>query len=88
MSFQFATCNRRSALEFLRKLYPSYEISDTKDSAGDLLDFVGKDIIRITDPDFHTGQIVPSKNWDDKLTDDIEIALKKIVGDCYIKNDN
>ena len=80
MSFMFATCERGRALEFLQKLYPSSEITDTEESASDLLDFVEKDIIRITDPSFHTGQIIQSDNWNDSYMSDIEAALKKAVG--------
>ena len=33
MSFQFATCDRRMALGFLVKLYPSHTVTDTEDCA-------------------------------------------------------
>jgi len=65
MSFAFATCDRRRALQFLQKLYPSKQITDTPESAGPLLDFVEADVVRITDPDFHRGEVIQSKNWDD-----------------------
>lgn len=61
MSIQFATCDRRRALGFLKKLYPSCDIQDAPDSAGPVLDFVARDIIRIGDPDFHNGQVFASK---------------------------
>jgi len=63
MSFQFATCERGSALGFLKKIYPDREVLDTPECAGPLLDEVAKDFIRITDPDFHIGEVIPGKKY-------------------------
>ena len=65
MSFSFATCNRRSALGFIQRVYPSQAITDTPDSAGPLLDFVEKDIVRIQDPMMHGNRIevLPGSNY-------------------------
>ncbi len=71
MSFSFATCNRKSALGFIQKVYPSKKITDTKDSAGSLLDFVEKDIVRIQDPLMHGDniEVIPGNKWvEDKVT--------------------
>lgn len=51
----FATCNRKSALEFLQKIFP--ELADTPDSVGPLLDLVEADIVRVLDPMMHGEQI-------------------------------
>lgn len=65
MKFQFATCDRKRALKFLQKFYPSRDLHDTPDSAGPLLDLVEKDVIRIPDPDFHPdGTVCASKAFD------------------------
>jgi CRISPR/Cas system-associated exonuclease Cas4 (RecB family) len=65
MSIQFATCNRKSALEFIQKVNPSKSITDTEGSAKKLLDFVEKDIVRIQDPMMYGNkiQVVPGKKW-------------------------
>lgn len=77
MSFAFATCDRRNALAFLRKMHPSTELHDTEDSAGDLLDIVAADEIRVCDPDFHGGSIIQGKNWRDDTLDRATAALNK-----------
>jgi hypothetical protein len=65
MHIEFATCDRRRALEFIRKVYPSREVTDTPESAGPLLDLVEKDVMRIQDPMMYgmNIQAVPGKNW-------------------------
>jgi hypothetical protein len=65
MYIQFATCDRKTALEYIQRVYPGREITDTPESAGPLLDFVEKDIVRIQDPMMYGNQIqvVPGKNW-------------------------
>lgn len=65
MSFQFATCDRRFALEFLQHEYPNRVIEDTPESVGPLLDLIAADLIRVQDPKFHQPcQIVPGNKWD------------------------
>jgi hypothetical protein len=62
---RFETCDRRRALEFLRKFYPSAEVEDTEESAGPVLDMVERDVFRIPDPDVHgyRATVYPSANW-------------------------
>lgn len=62
---RFATCERRRALEFLKKFYPSRVIEDTPESAGPVLDLVEQDLFRIPDPDFHGGTVFPGPKWDE-----------------------
>ena len=62
MNIEFATCERKRALEFIQKVYPSRVITDTADSAGPLLDFVEQDIVRIQDPTMYGGRIEVSPN--------------------------
>lgn len=63
----FATCDRRRALGFMKKLYPSCVVEDTPESAVPVLDFVAADIIRIGDPDFHSGAVFPSKGSPEEI---------------------
>ncbi len=77
MSFAFATCTRSTALEFLKKLYPSSVVTDTDDSVKDLLDIIEADEIRVCDPDFHGGSIIQSTNWNDTTLQRATDALKK-----------
>lgn len=80
MNIRFETCDRKNALIFLKKFYPSYKIEDTDDSAKKVLDFVEKDIIRIPDPSFHPGGgIFPSKNYDTSMRTSILDAFAKIT---------
>jgi hypothetical protein len=75
MKVRFATCVRKTALEFLRKFYPSQILEDTGGVAA-LLDLVEADIIRIPDPEFHPGgQVLPSTNWDESKKDEYTKAL-------------
>ncbi len=84
MSIYFATCDRKRALEFIKQVYPTKEISDTPESAGNLLDFVEKDIVRIQDPMMHGKRIevIPGNNW----TEDNEMR-EKIIAACKIFHD-
>jgi len=67
VNISFATCQRKTALEFIQKVYPSQDITDTPESAGPLLDFVEKDIVRIQDPMMYGNriQVVPGNNWEE-----------------------
>lgn len=62
---QFTTCNRKSALEYIQKIYPSHRIEDSPESAGPILDLVEKDIVRIQDLMMYGSQIqiIPGTNW-------------------------
>jgi hypothetical protein len=79
MKIRFETSDREMALKFLQKFYPSKKIEDTENSAKDILDFVEKDIIRIPNPDFHSGgQVFPSKNWSEEYKNDVLKAFEKL----------
>jgi len=73
MIFHFATCNRQAALGFIQIVYPGKDITDTPESAGPLLDFVEKDIVRIQDPMMYGNriQVIPGTNWKDDLRDEV-----------------
>ncbi len=76
MSFSFATCERQRALGFLQQVYPSRTITDTPESAGPLLDFVAKDIVRVQDPMMHgmSPQVIPGTNWNETHRDAVVSA--------------
>lgn len=76
--FSFATCVRKTALGFIQRVYPSKTITDTPDSAGPLLDYVEKDIVRIQDPMMHGNniQVIPGTNWVEDTREDIIKACR------------
>lgn len=67
MILQFATCERKRALDYIQQVYPSKKIEDTPESAGALLDFVEQDVVRIQDPTMYGKniQVVPGNNWNE-----------------------
>jgi hypothetical protein len=77
-TIQFATCERKTALGFIQKVYPSKAITDTPESAGALLDFVERDIVRIQDPFMYGEQIqvVPGNNWSEDNRDAVVAACR------------
>jgi len=81
MAISFATCNRNTALGYLQKVCPSSDITDTEDSAGPLLDFVEKDLVRIQDPMMHGSKIGVIAG--DKWSEDEDVR-KEIVAACEI----
>jgi hypothetical protein len=85
MSFMFATCERHRALEFLKALYPSHVVEDTKESWGRVLDCVERDEIRVQDPAFHDPcEIVPGTNWANAFQCEI-IALCKMAHEDTVR---
>ena len=76
---EFATCERKRALEFLQSVYPSKPITDTPDCAGPLLDLVEKDIVRIQDPAMYGNRIEVSPNatnWKEEYREQVIAACK------------
>lgn len=78
MYINFATCERKRALEYLREVLPSKDLKDTPESAGPFLDYVEKDIVRVQDPMMYGSQIAitPSTNWDEKHRQPLTEASK------------
>ena len=79
MKIEFATCERHRALQYIQQVYPDRVITDTPDSAGPLLDFVEKDIVRIQDPAMHGNQIAVSPNaanWKEEYREQVVAACK------------
>ncbi len=81
MKVRFATCERKRALEYLRKFYPNRTLEDTSGVKA-LLDLVEADIIRIPDPEFHPGgQVFPSTNWEESKKDEYMKVVKAFEKD-------
>ena len=81
MRVDFATCVRSVALGYLQKVYPSYEITDTPECAGPLLDFVEQDIVRIQDPLMHGNRIavIPGGKFDEGLRAEIAASAAQLT---------
>ena len=81
MGFYFATSDRNNAKEFLMGIYkkdnPNKSIPWETNRFDGLLDYISKDIIRVTDPSFHTPQIIEGKNYSEKHIPAITKALEK-----------
>lgn len=75
MSFAFATCERKKALSFLKKIYPENDVSE--DNISDLLDLIERDEVRVTDPDFHRGELILGQNSNDQTINKATDALVK-----------
>ena len=84
MDINFATCERNRALEFLKKVYPNYDVKD-EGTAKDLLDLVEKDIVRIQDPMMYGNriQVTAGTNWKENEED-----RTKIMEVCQKFHDN
>lgn len=85
MNIYFATCNRQTALGYLKTVYPSVEVTDTPESAGPTLDLVAADIIRIEDPMMYGNriQVLPGTHWDDSRRSEIT-ATVSAMHDLYM----
>jgi len=77
MDVRFATCGRGMGLRFLKKFYPSREVTDNPDDAGPVLDLVVQDMFRIPDPDFHSGVVLPGPKWDEARRDECIETMDK-----------
>jgi hypothetical protein len=74
MTFQFSTCNRNGAIEFIQTEYPNFK---DEGEGKELLDFVSKDIVRIT-AQMHVLSVNPGTNWKDEYKDKIILLCKSI----------
>jgi hypothetical protein len=77
MSFYFATCDPRMAMDFMTKLYPYKEV--TKESISELLGLVEKDILRVQDPDFHKpAQVIAGNKYKPEHKAEVDSAIKQL----------
>lgn len=81
MGIHFATCNRATALRFIQAIYPNRAIADTPESAGPLLDFIERDIVRIQDPMMYgdTIEVIPATHWHESHRAAIVAACQALV---------
>ena len=91
MNIQFATCNRHSALEYIKRVYPDNVITDTDDCAKPLLDLVQEDYLRIQDPMMYGNRIgiMPGKRFDkcELSKEEIQDICKDFVASIEILED-
>ncbi len=61
----FSAGTRQKALEYLREILPDADVTDRPDSAGPLLEFVERGLVRIGDPHIHTSStlVIPGTKW-------------------------
>ena len=87
MNIQFATRDRRRALEFLNTMYDR-EILDTPDDAGPLLDMVEQDLARVQDPMMYgdTIQIVPGKNFTEDRREELTLVSRAFNDNAVTPN--
>lgn len=79
MIINFATCERKRALEYIRKVYPSKEIQES--DVAELLDFVEKDYARVQDPMMYGNRIaiIPGKKFRPEMRKEIEKVCKNFI---------
>lgn len=63
MKLQFASCQPNYVLGFLRKGYPNSKV--TWEKLPKLMAGISKDIVRVTDPAYHSLALVTGKNYKD-----------------------
>jgi len=82
MNISFATCCRKTALEYIQWVYPNRSIEDSPKSIGLLLDLVSKDVIRIQDPMMYGNRIgvVEGKKFSEKYRDEIMKLTRELIG--------
>ena len=74
MAIMFATCEPTRAFQFLKTKWSGI----TEEEASVLLDWIRRDVIRITDPGFHTLEVVPGRNWDESLREQILAECRRL----------
>ena len=86
MNIMFATRNVGEAVLFLRKMTGCKDLTDK--SIPKLSYLISEDIVRVSDPDFHSGMLIEGKNYVDEYSGRIDEAVKElrdIVGKDNIK---
>ena len=82
MSFHFATCDPRRALEFIQQFYMV-----TKDDIPELMALFKEDKARVTDPNFHTCQVALGQKGTNADIPAIRKACQVLVGREITKQD-
>ena len=84
MGIQFATCDPRRALEFLNRVYPSY-IDLRPEDVPLLLGLITNDVLRVTDPDFHSCELVAGNNYGEGDQAEVDAAIAEFQGALTLK---
>lgn len=82
MSFSFATCDKKRALEFMKSLYPSQEVTEVK--IGKLLSLVEKDVLRIQDPMMHSkAQVIQGTKYTESMKPLVDEAIDQLKAELH-----
>ena len=76
MIISFATCDPSIAARFIRHEH-NRELTDA--DLAPLMKLVAADIVRVTDPDYHTCAIVRGTNWNDSHQAELTEAIKPLA---------
>ena len=75
MTFAFATCDVRRAMEFIKYFYPSID----KENIPKLTELIRGDVLRVMDPQFHDPcQIIRGNAYDSKHDSEIIAAIQEL----------
>lgn len=75
MHLTFATCNVRTAMEFIRKFYPHLD----EEKVPKLAELIRKDILRVTDSSLHGScEIIRGNRFDSKHDSEISEAIQEL----------
>jgi hypothetical protein len=81
MVFRFATCNTKSALDFLSKSHGQEILAEQVPT---LIKLIGQDVLRVTDPMMHgNANIVNSSNYGKHDPAELEKAIEEIKSVWY-----
>lgn len=74
----FATCETKRGLDFLKKHLEDDSIK--KEDVPNLIELVEMDILRVTDPDFHSELVlIGGKSYDENYKEQIEKARNEVM---------
>lgn len=76
MEIQFATCDEVLAKRHIIKSYPGCKIDFAAPAIEAVLDLIRRDVVRVTDPDFHRPAIVPSRGYNGDMHAEVYAASK------------
>lgn len=85
MKVDFATCDPKRALQFIKKVYPSITIEEGCAEVKSFLSLVSRDIVRLQDPYMHGNriQVIEGKKKTDQDMGEIKNCLINLQ--AYIK---
>jgi len=76
---KFATCNVNRGLKYLSEYFSWWNIN--KKDVPTLVEMMEKDVIRVTDPDFHQDlHLLEGSNYDSSYKKQVEKAKQEVLG--------